>query len=296
MTEESARRQRIAEKLVAGLAGDENLKAALLTGSAGRGTANASSDINLILYYGDEISKAAFDRIKRTARDEGGKLLFGKPGRGFAVLRVIAGISVELGYTYLDRTAAGINQFLISPGELPTSHQVIFNGIAEGIPLHGRAIIHQWQNKLASYPAAFQTQFVQKHVDFWPLIDEGPPKFLSPGWFAEKLIGKTRRAYLYYDRFLWAKTRLVGVLCGLNHLYHPGKIKDLDGFFASVDTAPENLAERMRPVEDAEFSEGNQVFSEIIRELLDLVEAHIPDVETAPVRARFQPPISSQGS
>ncbi|MEM8533002.1 MAG: hypothetical protein AAGF95_19295 [Chloroflexota bacterium] len=261
---------------------DSNLEAILLTGSVIYGQVDQVSDIDMTLYYADLPSPATFEAIQQKALDSGGGIYGYDPQEGLACYRFVEGVKVDTGH----QTTASLNEmlqrFVAEPDLDNDIHHIIMSGVQRGMALHGDAIIQGWQNQLAEIAPDFFRQLVETNLRFAPraVLQE---------------MGVDRRDYwLVNELVLEAQQRILKVLCGLNRRIPPGKIKGMDVVLATCAIAPSNVVERLREVWVLPPDEAVAVLIELELELLDLVEMHLPQIDTQSVRGRLDLPLRQQ--
>ena len=89
------------------------------------------------------------------------------------------------------------------------------------------------------------------------------------------------------EEMLNAVQNIFGVLCGLNKLYHPGKIKGLNQTVNKMRIAPPNVASRLPALFEVDMQTAVNNLKTLIEETIALVETHLPHIDTAPTRKLF---------
>ena len=94
---------------------------------------------------------------------------------------------------------------------------------------------------------------------------------------------------IYYDELPPNMEKsLLGVLFALNHIYNPNEWKRMDWWLGKLTIAPEQLSARLKSVLLSEPTPGLHAFGKLASETLDLVDAHMPQVDTKPVREELR--------
>jgi hypothetical protein len=279
MTFESAYLLKIAQRNAATIARDPNVAAVLVMGSVARGDADRFSDIDTAVYYHEPPTEADFTRIRDVAVATGGGLHGGSHERGFAVYAYAdGGVRCDFAHASLGQwerdVAAVLERF-----EADSPMQKVLGGVLEGTPLYGDAVIMDLKAK-AAYPEGLRTAMVEKHLGFWPtelmrrmIADRGDLL-----WLNEVLVE--------------AQKNVLGMLMGLNRLYHWGEYKRLDALASGLPIAPERFADRLRAAQRAAPEAAIDAIGEIADETLTLVERHLPAVEVATARNRLHRPLA----
>ena len=186
---------------------------------------------------------------------------------------IIEGIKVDVAHL----TVAKIDTIICDiteAGDSDLAKQALISTLLVGIPLHGHHIIESWQQRGARYPDLLSQAMIAKNLSF------GPHEYLT--------MLAQRNDLLFLSDILCRIVRSVlGVLCGLNRIYPPSTdfkwALRLPGLFS---IAPPNLDTRL-----PQILRGNPVAAvadaqRLIDETISLVELHLPEFDTARIRAR----------
>ena len=248
--------------------------AILLTGSVAQGDVDGASDVDLIHYLSEPFTKEEFEAEVATAKASGGNLHFGDQEQGFGVWHFIGGRKVDFGIGLKTQTEEILDALLTKHDPNPT-YQLIARGILMGKALKDDGTIAVWQKRLSDYPAPLAAATVKACLRF------------MPAWVMREMGAKRDDPFLVYESALPAASNLCGILAALNHRYHPGKAKRLDKFALELKVAPENFAARLTSVFELPLLQGVEVLDGLVRDTLKLVETHLPEIDTAPVRQRY---------
>lgn len=264
-----------AQQLAAQLAQNPHVKASMVTGSVAKGIADDSSDIDLITYYDQLPSKAEYEAMLASARASGGDLYGYDPEHGFAYYRYIDGLRHDFAHAKLEEAAQMVNEFLAAPSLDNTNLLITISGIATGRPLIGSDILQQWQTALEAYPPKLTQLLVEKHLRF-------PPR-----WVLQRMGADRDEVIFLTEELLKVADNVFNVLCGLNQIYPPGKIKGLDFFVQQMHIAPSDLDKRLPRLFTVDLHTAVAEASTLVEETIDLVETYLPDFDTQPVRTRW---------
>lgn len=248
--------------------------AILLTGSVPLEDADAASDVDLILYLNEAFTKDEYDAEVAAAKASGGDLHFGDPENGFGVWHFIGGRKVDFGFGQKTQTEEILDALLVSHDPNPT-YQLIARGILNGEALEDDGSITGWKQRLSDYPAPLAEATIKACLKF------------MPAWVMREMGAKRDDPFLVYECALPASSNLCGILAALNRRYHPGKAKRLDRFASELTIAPKDFAKRLRAVFDLQLPEGVNELESLVRETLELVDEHCPNVDTTPCRKRY---------
>ncbi len=100
-------------------------------------------------------------------------------------------------------------------------------------------------------------------------------------------MGVERSEHLFlYESYLAATANILGILYGLNRLYHPGKLKGVAWVIERMTIKPPRLRERLENLFRLEPEAAVTALYTLIDEVLSLVETHLPGLSTAGARNR----------
>lgn len=248
--------------------------AILLTGSVPLEDIDTASDVDLILYLNEPFTKEEYEAEVAAAKASGGDLHFGDHEKGFGVWHFIGGRKVDFGFGLKSQTDEIIDALLVKHDPNPT-YQLIARGILNGESLKDDGGIAAWQQLLSDYPAPLAEATIKSCLRF------------MPAWVMREMGAKRDDPFLVYECALPASSNLCGILAALNRRYHPGKAKRLDKFASELTIAPRDFAGRLHAVFDLPLLDGVNELEGLVRETLDLVDAHSPNVDTAACRKRY---------
>jgi hypothetical protein len=272
MNEPTQVRLALAQRNAEAIATDPRVKGVLVVGSVAKGYADHHSDIDTSIYYEALPSEAEFNAICERAIASGGGVFGGTASEGFAVYEYIDGIRCDFGHILASEAEAEVRSFLQAPTVDDNNTLIKISGLHDGVPLAGAAWIDSWRCLLNDYPPSLAEALLKKHLRFYPR------------WILEKLGIKRGDQLFLYEALLEGATNVFGVLCGLNRLYHPGKIKGMAWSVAKMKQTPPNLMARLDQIFSVEPAEAVDMLHRLIPETLTLVETYMPEVSTQRVR------------
>jgi hypothetical protein len=278
MTPESEYLLKIARRNAEAIAGDPNVAAILLMGSVARGESDRYSDIDTAIYYYDAPTEEQFNQIHDAAVAAGGGLIGGAPEKGFAVYQFVAGgVRCDFAHASLaqwDRDVAAV----LERFEADSPMQKVLGGVVEGIPLFGETLIADLKAK-AAYPDGLVKAMVERHLGFWPTA------------LVRRMIADRGDLLWLTETLVEAQKNILGILMGLNRIYHWGEYKRLDTLASSLAIAPERFAQRLRQVQRAAPEGAIDGIDALADETLTLVERHLPAVDITTARKRLHRPL-----
>ncbi len=276
MTPESAHILNLARRVVRHYLALPELRAAMVTGSAAEGHADRYSDLDLILYAESLPGEAALAAARDAAGGGPRIWVLGSPEHGsIAEAFEVDGIQVQAAMATMESMESTL-EAILSGHEVGGPTQKVASGLLAGVDLHGAEILERWRSRAAAYPDTLAEAMVRHHLQFFPL------------W------GMTG-CFLPRDAALWrmqslleAAFNILGVLAGLNRVYHASfQFKRMRRFTSKLRLAPPNLDERLEWLLATSDSAAVEDLERLVGETLDLVDAHLPSVDTTAARRRL---------
>lgn len=247
----------------------------MVTGSAAQGQADFYSDLDMTAYY--DVLPSEEDL--RRAREQNGGVerlwLLGDRAEGaFAEAYMVGGVECQFAHAIVEAWERDMDAVLVQH-ETGSPVQKALSGLLIGVPLYGESLIRQWQARAAEYPPDLARAMVQAHLGFWP------------GWIMWHMVAERGERLWLAEMFAEAERNILGVLLGLNRVYHWGEYKRLESFVQKLPVAPLRLGARLDYIWCAEPGDAVAELCRLIRETLDLVELQMPDIEIGPLRTRL---------
>ena len=246
-----------------------DIKAAAVTGSIAKGYGDDNSDIDTIIMLNKILLQSEFDKVIADAKASGGNFFHGSPEEGFAVYYYIDGVRCDFGFGHYSETEKLINEMLEKP-EMDLMKHLQISGLIDGYILKDS----NWLNRLtakaeAEFPKELQIMMVNHFKRF------------HPERAIEKMtIGRGDILY-YYDSLVEMTGNIIGVLCGLNKFYHPGKLKGVEHTIERMRIKPKDFIRRYNEILLAEKNAALKQLFSLVRETFDLIDEHLPEVSTA---------------
>jgi hypothetical protein len=269
--DEVERRVALARRAVRAYADNPKVAAALIGGSVARGLADASSDIELDVYWSSPptvadreaaIEGAGLTRVyaEEDENEWADGLLVG------GVKTDVSGFVTSTIESYLDRALAGDTE-----AEL----QVRVTAVRDGIPLHGHEVIEAWRARCDDYPEALAVAQVLEALD------------LRPRERLEMLAARDDVVLLHRD-LVDGVQGVLDALFAVNRVWMPHPFhKWLEREVTLLAHRPERLVERVRALLVASPHDAVATLVALVEETYDLAHAHVPGADLAPMRAAF---------
>lgn len=256
---------------------EPRVKAMMLTGSTALGLVDSISDTDTIIYYDELPSEAEIVALREQIQDSPGDWYGKDPEHGYAEYYFIRGVKCDFGHTRIASWESVLTDVLDNH-DTDLIKQKMMGGMVDGIPLYGHELIEQWKTRARAYPDALARQMVQNHLRFRPL------------WVVRDMAAGRDDLLWYYEEAVTLQKNILGILLGLNRKYHPSDIKHMDWMLSQLTITPDNLSARLKAALRAEPLEGIQQMSLLVEETLDLVDQHMPEIDTKERRQRFRMP------
>jgi len=271
MNEISKKRIEEAKKNM-GLFSKLDIKAAAVTGSIAKGYGDENSDIDTIIILKNKLTQSEFDQIVSDAKASGGDLYHGSPDVGCAVYYYIDGVRCDFGFGHYSETETLINEMLEKP-DMDLMKHLQISGLIDSFILEDSNWLKPLIRKAEkSFPKELQIMMVSHFKKF------------HPEWAIEKMtVGRGDILY-YYDSLVEMTGNIIGILCGLNKFYHPGKLKGVEHTIERMNIKPRDFIKRYNNILQADkYAALKDLFS-LVRETFDLIDEHLPEVST--IRSR----------
>lgn len=277
MTPESEYLIQLAEKITAPYTNLPTIKSVMITGSAAKGLSDDYSDIDMTMYYEEQLpDEEALDAIRTGLGGSERRWVIGDRSAGsFAEAYGLCGIEVQIGHTLIDKWEETIT-YVHSAEDVDTNAQKALEGTLACQALFGEALIDKWQAQIAAFPPELGKAMVEKNLQFFPV------------WGLEPHF-RTRDATIWYYQILVETTqRLIGILAGLNQLYFTTfQFKRQRRFIEQMAIKPDNFAERLDWLFTAVLSDALPQLEALVSETIALVETHMPEADTSKAKARI---------
>ncbi len=250
-------------------------KAAMITGSVAEGLCDEYSDCDVMLYYDELPSEQELNLARQ--QNQGSELIeiLGDRQEGaFGETFLFNGVDCQFAHAMIAQWEKEISSIL---EEFDVQSPIMkgMSGILIGIPLYGETLIQQWKAKVANYPDGLAQTMVEHYLKFFPI------------WGMQEKLARRDTTLWYYQILVEEAQNLLGVLSGLNRLYYSTfQFKRMGKFIEQMSIAPTNLTSRLESLFRAEPHVAANQIEQLVQETLDLVDTHMPQVDTSSVRRK----------
>jgi hypothetical protein len=265
-------RVEFAREIAGVYAAQPNVRMIALGGSAARGLADDYSDMDLAVYWHGLDRAWLAEPPLQTAGGERFtyRLLFDEQ---------VAVEQYQLGEAKLDVAHFSLAWWdqavadVLERADMAPEKQEVLEGFLSAIPFYGEPLYQQWRARIAAYPDELARKMIRQHLAF------------PPGWVLEQH-GLARGDLLsFYAMVCEMIQNLLGVLAGLNRQYlsmeKPKRSADL---LQRLPIAPRDAAARVDAILTIDRRQAIAALTDLIAEVLDLVERHMPEIDTSRTR------------
>lgn len=266
----------LAKRNVKAYIANPKTKAVMVAGSVAEGLCDEYSDCDMSIYY-DELPSEAELQLARQQNQGSERLwvLGDRSDGGFAESYVVNGVECQFGHVAIAQWEKDISTIL-EGSDIQSPLVKAMSGTLAGIPLYGETLIQQWKAKVANYPDALALKMVEHYLKFFAI------------WGMQEKFAKRDTTLWYYQIMVESAQNLLGVLSGLNRLYYSTfQFKRMSRFIEQMEIAPENLAFRLEGLFHNEANAAVNQLEALVRETVELVEIHMPQVDTLSVKRRL---------
>lgn len=274
-TADSLRLRAIADRIVEVLEQHAPPRAVLLAGSAGEGSADSLSDIDLIAYY---------DRLPplpaiRSWREEVGVAPPGARVRrrsGWVDTWPMAGVECQGGGVLtevVETLLEGLQQ-----GRAPDSprQQKVAMGLLHGMAIRDDGLIAGWQARVREFPEALARSMAIHHLEIFPL------------WLVQRQLAERDADLFEIQSLLDGAFHIVGALSAVNGLYFTTfQFKRMRAHISAMHKAPGRLADRLEALFTAPREQAAGELRKMVAETVDIVESHFADLDTSNIRRQL---------
>ncbi|MFN8661586.1 MAG: hypothetical protein U0075_06820 [Thermomicrobiales bacterium] len=262
----------LAREMAAAYVAHTRPRAILLTGSAATGMSDPFSDLDLILYYEQSPAAEQLTAVRETLQARDIRVSSDSETDSALEMYVLQGVECQVAHLPIATWERDMGTVL-EDFEPATLVEKALTGLMSGIPLHGDDVITRWQERAAAYPDELARATVEHYLRFFPLW------LVAEQW-------RTRDATIFYHQMLVeVSLNLLGVLAGLNRRYFSSfQFKRLHHFAAALPLAPDDFADRLDELFTLDPVAASMALERLVEETIQLVEAHMPEVDTASAR------------
>lgn len=276
-------RRVIAERIAPAYAGNDKVAAILLGGSTARGDSDQYSDLELGIFWNQPPTE--LDRhsaIERSGGDLHHLYPFDAADQVWAddwkigrndCNEPFTGVSVDMQHMTINAAQRTIDAVVKTFDPDANKHGLIA-AIRMGVPLHGEALITRWRSETDDYPP----QLMRSAINRFAQIDH---------FWRIEMWRERRDLTGVHGKTVATHGAIFHTLLALNRIYAFG-LKHRDTLIAQLKLAPKDLSCRLDACFDTDHVAAEQTLRDLVEEIYDLIEQHVPDVDVKRLRRIFR--------
>jgi hypothetical protein len=101
-----------------------------------------------------------------------------------------------------------------------------------------------------------------------------------PKWVLEKMAVDRADVLFFYESLVEITGNMIGILCGLNKKYHPGKLKGVEWSIEQMHIKPNDFYKRYINAFSIDKNKAVNEIYKLVEETLSLVDINLPEVST----------------
>lgn len=267
----------LAKQNIQGYTNHPLAKAAMITGSTATGEADLYSDVEMFIYYDRLPQIEELQSVRQQNKGSEPIVTFEDSDRRFfGEFYYIDGVQFQIGNSTI-KFWEGEMSTVFEDLDVTSPAQKALSGMLDCIPVYGEELISHWKQQIAHYPDTLVQVMVEKHLDFFPL------------WAVREHLAARDTTIFQHQVRLEAGQNLLGVLAGLNRLYYSTfQFKRMKQFIDRMNIKPQNLYARLENLYHQEPLSCTDELKELIAETLELINLHLPEVDTSKVKAALE--------
>jgi hypothetical protein len=265
----------LAKQIGAAYAQNPKSQGVMIAGWVGRGRADRYSDIEVDVYYAEPPTEA--ERVAVVESCGGVVEKLDQDDDEWEEQMLIGGFHAASS-TFLITTMERYLREVVDECQIAPLAQVRLFSVQHAVTVKGEVQVEQWRARAAAYPDGLVRAMLETYLRF-----EG-------FGYAEDMLAARADLILLYDIFVRIERQILGALLGLNRLYlpTPDHLKWMDEMIDAMRLKPDHLSTRLKQAFRLEPDQGVTLLKEVIAEIFDLVDRHVPGFETLPYRARLE--------
>jgi hypothetical protein len=274
MASASEWRLALARRLGASYAAQPKAAVVMAAGSTGRGTADRFSDLELDVYWREPPTD---DERRQAATGAGAEVLelFPYEEDEWAEELSAGGFHVGTSTFLVATMEAYLNRVLVDHQPDPLAQMRLYSVLTAQMLYGDEALVADWRARAAHYPRGLTVAVLHQNLPFDGL------------GYGEDMLAAREELHLLNDTISRVQRQILGALLGLNRLYLPNPgFKSWAELAGAMTIAPPNLLARLKDAYRCPPLEAVARTHALIAEVFDLVDHHVPEVDTRPYRAR----------
>ena len=167
----------------------------------------------------------------------------------------------------------------LSGESFDTTSLDVLRGVQESIVLFGEEHYEPIRARVLEYPDALRRALVEANLR------------VTPSWIYDGMGRDRGDLVVFYEYVLATMRQVVGMLAGLNRVYvAPEKLKRVGVVVGRMELTPPDAAARLDALLDLPREQVRAELDDLVGRTFDLVEEHLPDVDTTRARELWSLP------
>ncbi|OGL42103.1 MAG: hypothetical protein A2161_19650 [Candidatus Schekmanbacteria bacterium RBG_13_48_7] len=262
----------LAAELMEHYKSQEHIKMIVLGGSPSRGLSDSYSDLDIVVYW-DTVNSSWLDTIP-LSRFGAERPFFHKMKDEDVYLEqyYFDTLKVDVGHVTLKLWKKWVEDVLERFDMQLDLHKTLGGFLASKV-LYGEQLAEEWKKRIAKYPDQLAVKMVKQHL-----------KFFNFGVLQHQGLERGDIIF-FYDGICMMLKNFLGILAGLNKVYFsPAEPRWIEYELKNMPVQPQNAWKRMKSLFEVDRSEVEDILEELTIEVLDLVAAHMPDIDLTRIR------------
>lgn len=271
-TDASLWRVELARELAGHYSSRNGVRMIVLGGSSSRGTADAFSDLDIIVYW-DEIDVDWLEAVP-LGELNGERKWVSRMGDVDVYIEsyYFGTLKVDFGHITMDLWRQEVEGVLEKFDTDPGAQQSLA-GFLGSVALHGEELVEEWKERVSDYPDGLADRMLRENR-----------RFYVPGYLVNQALNRGD-IISYYDGLTRMLKNLLGLLAGLNRVYMSvDEPRWGEYYLEQMDIKPVDTWARMKAVLTAEGPEAVAVLDGLIADVIELIAQHRPDIDLTRTR------------
>ena len=252
------------------------VRAAMITGSSAEGVSDHYSDLDMTVYYDDELpSEEALAAIREGhGATERAWLLGDRADGNFAEAYELDGVQAQIGHATVAAWENDIAEVLERWNADTPLHNAM-SGTLECVAVHGEDLIDRWKARIRAYPDGLARAMVETRLQIFPV------------WYVQDALDGRDATLWHFQIRVETAYALLGILAGLNRLYFTTfQFRKMRRFVGEMRIKPDRFAERLEALFQQTPAAAAASLEGLVGDVLALVEREMPDVDIARMQRR----------
>jgi hypothetical protein len=192
---------------------------------------------------------------------------------GYAPRYDLDGLEIQAGHVTVAAWEARLDEVL---GEIKPDGpwQKVLAHYPDALPLAGADLVMGWKARIRDYPAGWARAMVDHHLNVFPI------------WRAYDQMAARDATLWTHQMLVEGAQGILGMLAGLNGVYWSSfQFKRSHDFAGGLRWKPPRLADRIDSLFRGDVPAAVADLETLVAETLDLVDRHLPGLETGTLRA-----------